>query len=113
MPPDSPTEENQLASKGDWTTEDVVFLSLIGFGVFLLIIVSILNDFSYSIGCLKTKNTCLSKKSIEKRRHVRYFFSLAEFAKLVIEENKQLFAILAVITLLLNVDDDGQPKMNK
>lgn len=38
MPPDSPTEENQLASKGDWTTEDVVFLSLIGFGVFLLII---------------------------------------------------------------------------
>ena len=68
MPPDSPTEENQLASKGDWTTEDVVFLSLIGFGVFLLIIVSILNDFSYSIGCLKTKNTCLSKKSIEKKR---------------------------------------------
>ena len=41
------------------------------------------------------------------------FFSLAEFAKLVIEESKQLFAILAVITLLLNVDDDGQPKMNK
>ena len=70
MQPDSPTEENQLASKGDWTTEDVVFLSLIGFGVFLLIIVSILNDFSYStyIGCLKTKNTCLSKKSIEKKR---------------------------------------------
>ena len=33
------------------------------------------------------------------------FFSLAEFAKLVIEEN-----ILSVITLFLNADDDGKHK---
>ena len=38
------------------------------------------------------------------------FFSLAEFAKLVIEENKQLFSILTVITLFLNADDDGKHK---
>ena len=63
------------------------------------------------------QRTHASQKSQLKRkdkiRHVRYFFSLAEFAKLVIEESKQLFAILAVITLFLNVDNDGQPKMNK
>ena len=61
------------------------------------------------------QRTHASQKSQLKRKDgtCYVFFSLAEFAKLVIEENKQLFAILAVITLLLNVDDDGQPKMNK
>ena len=61
------------------------------------------------------QRTHASQKSQLKRKEktCNVFFFLAEFAKLVIEGNKQLFAILAVITLFLNVDDDGQPKMNK
>ena len=39
-----PNEANQWASNGDddWPTEDIVFLSLIGFGVVVLVGVSLL-----------------------------------------------------------------------